>query len=196
MQFSDGKDPFKNEIIEHLQSLGIKWLLSNDFNRMSWIDMIQDILNLISIVPQFEKHANPKIDQKIRDILKCDGAQHNELMIDELNRVKPTYAVYSVSYLSCGCLIGTGHLVNMMTVCDAHADYYNNPSDSMTVWESVFEHSHEHAKNACMFRYPLELNKNDDGSVLIDKDDYEASFQTALDNKELNLNVDKLDWRD
>ena len=45
MQFSDGKDPFKNEIIEHLQSLGIKWLLSNDFNRMSWIDMIQDILN-------------------------------------------------------------------------------------------------------------------------------------------------------
>ncbi len=196
MQFPNGKDPFKLEIVEHLQNLGIKWILNDEYKDISWLEMVQDILNLISIVPAFEQHANPKIDQKIRDVLKCDGAQHNELMIDELNRVKSTYSIFSVSYMSCGCLIATGHLVNMMTVCDAHNEYYNNPKDSMAIWESTFQHNHHHSKNACMFRYPLELSKNDDGSVMIEQDAYEASYQTALDNKQLNLAVDKLDWSD
>tara|TARA_R100000808_G_scaffold6830_1_gene20069 strand:- start:21748 stop:22338 length:591 start_codon:yes stop_codon:yes gene_type:complete len=196
MQFPNGKDPFKLEIVEHLQNLGIKWILNDEYKDISWLEMVQDILNLISIVPAFEQHANPKIDQKIRDVLKCDGAQHNELMIDELNRIKPTYSIFSVSYMSCGCLVATGHLVNMMTVCDAHNEYYNKPKDSMAIWESTFQHNHHHSKNACMFRYPLGLSKNDDGSVMIEQDAYEASYQTALDNKQLNLAVDKLDWSD
>lgn len=197
MMFRNGEDPLKEEILDALNLMGMKWVSKTaSFRNMSWMDMVHDILALVSIVPQFEKHANPKIDQKIRDVLKCDSSQHNELIIDELNRVKPTYAVFTASYLECGCVISTGHIINSLILCSDHIDEYDEPADSAPVWESAYRHSHNHSKNACLFRYPLELSKEKDGSVTVDQSDYEKSFQTALDNKQLNLDVDKLDWKE
>ena len=193
---NNGPDPAKRALLDAVNNMGIKWLLGDALVNMSWLEMAQDLINVLTIVSQFEKAANPAIDHKIRDVLECDSLQHNELLINEFNRLQPSYGVFTTTWLNCGCMVGTGHIISTITMCDDHHDFYREPADSATVWNAAYEHSHSHAKNACMFKYPLELSVNDDGSFLVTTEDYINAFEVALANKKANLDIEKLDWSD
>lgn len=191
---NNGPDPAKRALMDAVNAMGMKWLLNDAMSNMSWVEMAQDLITVLTIVSQFEQHANPAIDQQIRDVLECDSLQHNELITNEFNRVKETYGTFTSTWLSCGCVISTGHIITTITMCDEHHGFYNDTEDSTEIWNSAYEHNHSHAKNACMFKYPLELSLADDGTVSVQRDDYMKAFSTALENKKANMAIDKLDW--
>ena len=198
------EDNLKQQVLDAISMTCGKWVdggFSIFRRHMSWLDMITDVAHVLSIVPYYEKMSNPQIDNQVRDVLKCDALQHMELVVDELNRVETTYSQFTVTYLSCGCMLCLGHVTNVLSMCDTHRVHYENDErDTVPVWDALFRNQNEHRENACMFKYPLDLARSTEkiaGAYLEgEQNDFTNAFNKAVANKKADINLDNLDWID